>query len=150
MLNTPERWTIIVEMLEYAQHLLNHLLNTCSTLAQHLLDTCSTLAQHFYHIFSGTSSVEQVLSRKCSTLRCVDQVFARASSKTLLLHVLHTCSTQLDTTGAPNIPEMRPEENYRSEMHKRALKTVQSWICEKLPARPVPKQCCWVQVVLQV
>ena len=56
---------------------------------------------------------------------------------TLLLHVLDTCSTLLldttivsslllNTTGVSSIPEMCPEENFRSEMEKRARKTVQS------------------------
>lgn len=56
---------------------------------------------------------------------------------TLLLHVLDTCSTLLldttivsslllNTTGVSSIPEMCPEENYRSEMDKKARKTVQS------------------------
>ena len=137
-------------MLEYAQRLLNHLLDACSTLAQHLLDTCSTLAQHFYHIFSGTSSVEQVLSRKCSTLRCVEQVFARVSSKTLLLHVLHTCSTQLDTTGAPSIPEMHPKKLTGQRCTKERLRLYSLEFERDFRQDRCPNSAVGFQVVLQV
>ena len=126
-------WTLQSVEHKYAQHS-RVLSNNIGICAQHLLNTCSTLAQHFYHIFSGTSSVEQVLS-SVSSKYLLDTPECRAK------HYFYMCSV-------PSIPEMCPEENYRSEMDKRArkirYKTVQSWIWEKLPARLVPKQCCWV------